>query len=129
MLGMAICDITEAAAKLAPDIAPKIPQAKTVPIATPPRIFEVQFCAALYMSVASPPDEDRNAMRMNMGIADRTYEATASKVTNPTMLINMDKSLVITKMPMTPATPREKAMGIPKLKNISKHTKGSSKFI
>jgi hypothetical protein len=81
------------------------------------------------MSVASPPDEDRYAMRMNMGIADRTYEATASKVTNPTMLINTVKSFVINKMPMAPATPREKAMGIPRIKNISRQIKGSSKSI
>src|SRR4030066_1942500 len=71
IFGMAISDITEAAAKLAPDMAPNIPQAKTVPIATPPRIFEVQLYAALYMSVASPPEEVRNAMRMNIGTADK----------------------------------------------------------
>jgi hypothetical protein len=129
MLGTAISDITEAAAKLAPDIAPKIPQAKTVPIATPPRIFEVQLYAALYMSVASPPEEVRKAMRMNIGTADKTYEATASNVTSPTILISTFKSPVSKKIPIIPAVPREKAMGIPKIKNINRAAKGSNKSI
>ena len=44
---MAIRDITEAAAMLAPDIAPKMPQANTVAIASPPRICDSQAAAAL----------------------------------------------------------------------------------
>jgi hypothetical protein len=43
---MAILDITEAAATLAPDIAPKMPQANTVAMARPPRICDSQFAAA-----------------------------------------------------------------------------------
>ena len=38
--------IAEAAAVLAPDIAPKTPQAKTVAMASPPRIWESQLLAA-----------------------------------------------------------------------------------
>jgi hypothetical protein len=44
---MAILDITEAAAVLAPDMAPKIPQAKTVAIASPPLMCEQQLLAAV----------------------------------------------------------------------------------
>ena len=43
---MAIRDITDAAAVLAPDIAPKIPQANTVAIASPPRMCDSQALAA-----------------------------------------------------------------------------------
>ena len=43
---MAIFDMTEAAATLAPDMAPKIPQANTVAMANPPRICESQLDAA-----------------------------------------------------------------------------------
>ncbi len=43
---MAIFDITEAAATLAPDMAPKMPHANTVAIASPPRIWESQLAAA-----------------------------------------------------------------------------------
>ena len=46
---MAIFDITEAAAVLAPDMAPKTPQANTV-------------------AMASPLEAEKNAIRMNMGI-------------------------------------------------------------
>ena len=44
---MAMRDITEAAAVLAPDIAPKMPQANTVAIASPPLMCDSQAAAAL----------------------------------------------------------------------------------
>jgi hypothetical protein len=44
---MAILDITEAAAVLAPDMAPKMPQANTVAMASPPRMCEHQLAAAV----------------------------------------------------------------------------------
>jgi hypothetical protein len=47
MLGMATFDITDAAATLAPDMAPKIPQAKTVAMARPPRMCESQLDEAV----------------------------------------------------------------------------------
>jgi hypothetical protein len=43
---MAIFAITEAAAVLAPDMAPKMPQAKTVAMASPPLMCEHQLLAA-----------------------------------------------------------------------------------
>jgi hypothetical protein len=81
------------------------------------------------MSVASPPEEMRNAIRMNIGTADKTYEETASNVTSPTILISTFSSPVINRIPIAPEAPREKAMGIPKIKRINKATKGSSKSI
>jgi hypothetical protein len=47
MLGMATLAITAAAATLAPDMAPKMPQAKTVAVANPPRMCESQLAAAV----------------------------------------------------------------------------------
>jgi hypothetical protein len=85
--------------------------------------------ALLYISEASPPEEVRNAKRMNIGTADKTYEETASKVTSPTILISTFTSPVINKIPIIPAAPREKAMGMPKIKNINRAAKGSNKSI
>ncbi len=72
MFGMAILAITEAAARLTPDMAPKIPQAKTVAIARPPRMWESQADAVSKRSSAKPLDEEKYAMRINMGIVVRT---------------------------------------------------------
>ena len=47
MLGMATLDMTAAAATLAPDMAPKMPQANTVAMASPPRRCDSQVAAAL----------------------------------------------------------------------------------
>ena len=44
---MAMLDITAAAARLAPDIAPKMPHAKTVAMASPPRTRESQWAPAV----------------------------------------------------------------------------------
>jgi len=66
-------------------------------------------------------------MRINIGTADRTYEATASKVTSPAMLITTFISRVMRKIPIIPAVPREKAMGIPKTRNISNAKKGNNR--
>jgi hypothetical protein len=79
--------------------------------------------------VASPPEEVKNAKSMNIGTADKTYEATASNVTSPTILISTFTSPVINKIPIIPAVPREKAMGMPKIKKINKAAKGSNKSI
>ena len=45
--GIAMPDITAAAARLAPDIAPKMPHAKTVAMARPPLTRESQLAAAV----------------------------------------------------------------------------------
>ena len=45
--GIAILDITAAAARLAPDMAPKIPQAKTVAMASPPLTCEKRWAPAV----------------------------------------------------------------------------------
>jgi hypothetical protein len=58
---MAMLDITEAAATLAPDIAPKIPQAKTVATARPPLMCDSQFAPAVYRSRARPLEDEKKA--------------------------------------------------------------------
>ena len=57
--GMAIFDMADADAVLAPDMAPKIPQAKTVAIPNPPRTLDNQLCMAVYKSLARPPHEEK----------------------------------------------------------------------
>jgi hypothetical protein len=71
MFGTAISDITEAAAVLTPDIAPKTPHEKTVAIARPPRMFDTQLDAASNSLVARPPEADKKAIRVNIGIVVR----------------------------------------------------------
>src|SRR3990167_376648 len=69
--GMAIFDITEAAATLAPDMAPKMPQANTVAMARQPLMRDIQLAAAVYRSRARPLEAEKKAISMNIGIVVR----------------------------------------------------------
>jgi hypothetical protein len=125
-LGNAIFAITAAAARLAPDMAPKIAQAQTVAIATPPLRGDSQLDPAVNRSAARPPDDEKCAMRMNIGIVVSKYSATLLKGVIPNILMTAFQSPVVTQIPIIPAAPRAKGIEIPIMSATTKTKKGTA---